>query len=208
MKYPASVALLLVLLFLSCSKNSEEINPGTGEINCNQDFGVPSSSKYVLPFKSGESFRCNQSYCPSNPNWGHYNWFAYDFEMPIGTELVAMRSGEVLAVQSDKEDNVLNCGANSANFIFVAHADNTVAAYVHLTKNGVIVNKGDQVTQGQVIGKSGNSGCSSGPHVHVNIFSQRGPYERQYSAPFNFSNAEGLLDANKGLLHDQFYTAL
>lgn len=179
-----------------------------GEIICDQEFGDPAQSEYILPFRAGESYRINQGYCPSNPTWGHHNWFAYDFETPIGTNLIAMRAGRVFAVQSDREDNVLDCGPNSGNYIFMRHDDGTVAVYGHLTRNGVLVNRNDSVQQGDHIGISGNSGCSSGPHVHVGIYRADAPFERQYSLPFNFRNAEGELDANHGLIYDRVYKAL
>lgn len=184
------------------------INVTLGEIICDQYIGNPDSSLYILPFRKGETYLLNQSYCSPNPSWGHHNYFAYDFEMPIGTELIAMRSGEVLYTQEIKEDNNADCGNNSGNYIYMKHTDGTVAVYYHLTKDGVLVNVGDHVEQGQLIGLSGNTGCSSGPHVHVNIFSPDSPFERQYTLPFNFRNAEGPLDANNGLILNEKYTAL
>ena len=180
-----------------------------GEIICDTNFGNPETSKYVLPFEVGKTFKVNQTYCPPNPAWGHTNWFAYDFQTPIGTNVVAMRAGKVTSIQENKQDNVLDCGTNSGNFIFVSHSDGTGALYQHLKQNGVSVNVGDQIIQGQIIGQSGNSGCSSGPHLHVNLFrSLTGPFIRQYSLPFNFSNADGSLNDRKGLVQDGLYTAL
>lgn len=177
-----------------------------GEIICDQDFGDPTSSPYILPFKSGESYLVNQSYCPSNPGWGHHNWFAYDFEMPIGTDIVAMRGGEVIQAQETFSDGTRVCGEE--NFIFIWHNDGTVAVYYHLTRQGVEVEIGQRVQQGDIIGRSGDSGCSIGPHLHVNLFRNRGPNTRHYSLPFNFSNADGPLDKNRGLIYNEVYTAL
>ncbi|WP_277619852.1 M23 family metallopeptidase [Chryseobacterium angstadtii] len=46
------------------------------------------------------------------------------------------------------------------------HPDGTFAQYYHLKQNGVKVNIGDQVKKGDVIGLSGNTGWSKGPHLH------------------------------------------
>ncbi len=187
---------------------SGSIEVGLGEIICNSDFGDPTESPYRLPYEVGRSFTVNQTYCPSNPNWGHYNWFAYDFEMPMNTPLLAIRSGEVIATKESNPDGTRECGVGRENFVFIKHSDGTVANYVHLIQDGVEVEVGDKVDQGQLIGYSGDSGCSSGPHLHLALFRKRGNYNRQYTIPFNFNNAEGELDRNKGLMQDGRYKAL
>jgi len=176
-----------------------------GEILCNSDFGEPSESLYILPFESGESFELSQSNCPSNPNWGHHNWFALDFDMPIGTPLLASRAGTVIAVRENQRDGTRVCGEE--NYVFILHDDGSVASYVHLTQAGAEVNVDQRVEQGDLIGYSGDSGCSIGPHLHLAIFRQRGPYDRQYTLPINFSNATGPLNNANGLVQDGVYTA-
>lgn len=185
---------------------SFDVTVSVGEIVCDQDFGDPAQSQYVLPFRAGETYRVNQTYCPPNPAWGHHNWFAYDFEMPIGTPVVAGRDGTVIFTQDSKPDGNRDCSTNSGNYVIVEHDDGTVIHYYHLTTGGALVAPGERVTQGQVIGLSGDSGCSSGPHLHVSVFRERN-FTRQYTLPFNFRNALGPLDANRGLVQDARYTA-
>jgi len=161
-----------------------------------------------MPYKVGKRYQINQSYCPSNPNWGHYNWFAYDIKMPMNTPLLAIKSGKVIATKESNPDGTRECGVGRENYIFIEHSDLTIANYVHLIKNGVEVEVGDFVEQGQLIGYSGDSGCSSGPHLHLALFRKRGNYNRQYTLPFNFNNAEDELDRNNGLMFEEYYTAL
>lgn len=177
-----------------------------GEIICDSYFGEPSVSEYILPYEVGESYKVNQSYCPPNPNWGHHNWFAYDFEMPIGTKVLAMRDGQAIATVEHYADGTRVCGEE--NLILILQNDGSVASYYHLTKNGVFVNNGDYVQKGQIIGLSGDSGCSIGPHLHIAVFRQLGKHFRQYTIPINFFNTDGPLDGNNGMIYNETYEAL
>lgn len=178
-----------------------------GEIICNQDFGDPAASLYMLPFQPGTARLLSQSYCPSNPAFGHFNWFAYDFDMPIGDTVVASRDGVVTAIRENNPDGTRMCNVGHENFVFVGHADGTRMSYVHLTINGALVDVGDVVTQGQPIGLSGDSGCSIGPHTHLALFRDNTDFGQKNTLPLNYSNATGPLDANRGLVSGQMYTA-
>ena len=93
--------------------------------------------------------------------------YAYDFLMPIGTEITAARAGRVLLVEESFPDRTRTAGEE--NFVNIAHVDGTIAGYVHLTENGALVTVGKAVVQGQVIGLSGDTGSSSEPHLHFHV---------------------------------------
>ncbi|MEJ7734236.1 MAG: M23 family metallopeptidase [Polyangiaceae bacterium] len=63
------------------------------------------------------------------------------------------------------------------------HSDGTVGLYMHLSKPSV--KAGDALEQGDVIGKSGNSGWSTGPHLHVQVQQNCGIWWCQ-SVPLSF----------------------
>lgn len=126
--------------------------------------------------------------------------------MNIGETVLASRGGQVIAVQESNPD-VPSCAGGRENYVFIRHNDGTVMSYVHLRQNGVDVTQGQVVNAGDVLGQSGNSGCSSGPHLHVALFRDGTNYDRQSTLPFNYSNAEGELDANNGLKHQGSYLA-
>jgi murein DD-endopeptidase MepM/ murein hydrolase activator NlpD len=176
-----------------------------GEIVCDQDFGGSQTSLYNLPFKAGATYRLIQTYCPPNPAWGHHDWFAYDFDTAIGDTVVATRGGTVLFVRENFTDG--NRQPGNENFVFVRHPDGTVMHYMHLTRNGALVNVGDAVIQGQPIGLSGDTGNSSGPHIHIALFRSANNFDRQSTLPINFRNAQGPLDGNRGLVQGANYTA-
>ncbi len=96
------------------------------------------------------------------------NFDAVDFALPEGTPILAAREGIVLQVEGDHRQVGLEreAGAGKSNFVRVLHADGTMALYAHLKPEGVLVQVGQSVTAGQRIGLSGNTGFSSGPHLH------------------------------------------
>lgn len=156
------------------------------------------SSPYVVPWVAGTVQKVGQGNCGPASHYGTSK-YAYDFDMAIGTQIVAARAGVVAEVVEDKKDG--NGCAGDDNHIYIDHADGTRAEYLHLTENGALVDVGATVTQGQLIALSGNTGCSSGPHLHFQVNS--GPDSRM-SVPVTFSN----VGANRrGLQPDKTYTA-
>jgi murein DD-endopeptidase MepM/ murein hydrolase activator NlpD len=87
--------------------------------------------------------------------------------MDEGTEVLAARDGVVVKVfQSNTESCLKEECKKFNNFILIYHSDGTIANYSHLLQNGSKVSAGDIVKKGDVIGLSGNTGFSSGPHLH------------------------------------------
>jgi len=123
---------------------------------------------YRLPYLGG-NYHVGWSYKSYTP-YGQppdYWHLAIDWIMPEWTPVVAARGGKVSAVV---ESNTGNGNAAEGNFIEVEHSDSTFAVYIHLVQNGSVVNEGDLVTEGQLIGYSGNTGASSGPHLHFHVW--------------------------------------
>jgi murein DD-endopeptidase MepM/ murein hydrolase activator NlpD len=123
---------------------------------------------YRLPFLKGNACLVSQGYLGA---FSHQNDFAIDFMMEEGTAICAARDGVVVEV---KEDSNYGCPepqcSKYGNYILIMHRDGTFSGYWHLKLNGAIVENGQQVTAGQVIGFSGNTGWSNGPHLHFEVF--------------------------------------
>ncbi|NQX97687.1 MAG: M23 family metallopeptidase [Flavobacteriales bacterium] len=92
--------------------------------------------------------------------------------MPEGTLICAAREGLVIFVKDDsnKRGKTIKYQA-FGNYITIYHKDGSLANYFHLQKKGSKVKVGDKVSAGQVIALSGNTGWSSGPHLHFQVFS-------------------------------------
>lgn len=83
-----------------------------------------------------------------------------DYETRVGTPLVSVAAGRV----TDADDNPAGAGGK---MVHVDHDDGTGADYLHLS--GVSVARGQKVIQGQRLGYTGNTGDSTGPHLHMSF---------------------------------------
>ena len=128
-------------------------------------------AKYRLPYKDGDAHRITQAYGdPLTTHLGHHNQHAVDFAMPEGTPIVATRDGVVIDVTLDYDTGGMYLDLrDKANAVAIQHDDGTVAHYGHLSKRTSPVTSGQHVTAGTVIGYAGNTGYSSGPHLHYAV---------------------------------------
>lgn len=176
-----------------CAKGCHEEKLGIPD-SCNDD------SDYKLPFACKTQQTCSQGNFGSSHQGSQA--YAWDFAMPRGTPVHAARGGKIayIEVRSPKGSQcydpppLLEACHNKANFIGVKHGDGTVALYMHLRE--MKVKKGDVVTQGQLIGLSGNSGYTSGPHLHFQLQNDCGIWFCS-SVPVSFADAPGLGKGDK-----------
>jgi murein DD-endopeptidase MepM/ murein hydrolase activator NlpD len=123
---------------------------------------------YTLPYARDESYRVAQGY---NGSATHAGKNAIDFELPVGTGVRAARDGIVVDVEESFYEGSFDPSLKSqANYVKIRHSDGTIGHYVHLMQNGVRVYKGDRVQSGDLIAYSGDTGFSSGPHLHFEVY--------------------------------------
>jgi len=82
-----------------------------------------------------------------------------DMAAPVGTKVFACKAGTVSYIG--------NMDTTYGNYIVIKHDGGMTSLYAHLSQ--VLVNKGDSVPSGYLIGKVGTTGASTGPHLHFEI---------------------------------------
>ncbi len=149
---------------------------------------------YLLPCEPGASARVTQGYNGSYSHSGP-DQYAIDFKMGLGTPVHAARDGVVVKAKDDSDAGGPNRKYETcANYILIQHPDRTMSNYAHLQKGGSRVRAGEKVKAGDLIGLSGNTGFTSGPHLHFSVFKTRADGGGRESIPVKFktSDSEGL----------------
>ncbi|WP_328300132.1 M23 family metallopeptidase [Streptomyces sp. NBC_00435] len=94
--------------------------------------------------------------------WSHKH-SGQDFAVPVGTGVDAVSAGTVVKAGPNGGGD----GPAYGNAVVIKHANNTYSQYAHLSR--IQVKIGQKVSKGQRIALSGNTGNSSGPHLHFEI---------------------------------------
>lgn len=146
---------------------------------------------YLLPIPPSQEFHVSQAFHGEATHGGDaQNSYAVDIPMPVGTPIHAARSGVVMDVAGDFfEGGASEEMLEQANYVRVLHDDGTMAVYAHLALETVQYPMGKRVERGQVIALSGNTGFSTGPHLHFAIQKNFGMELRSVS--FEFEAADG-----------------
>ncbi len=113
----------------------------------------------------------NTSFAAKNPqvykgSSGEHN--GVDFAASRGTPVKAMASGVITNVINT--NSTIKCGYG--NWVSISHPNGLTTLYAHLSLNSM--NIGDKVSTGQTIGYSGNSGFTTGPHLHLGLYVTKG----------------------------------
>ncbi|WP_104039872.1 peptidoglycan DD-metalloendopeptidase family protein [Vibrio hyugaensis] len=112
-----------------------------------------------------------------------------DYAVPIGTPIHSIADGVVIKSRYNRF---------AGNYINIRHSNGAVSRYLHLSHRSVHV--GEPVSKGQLIGRTGNSGRTTGPHLHLELIIDGTPvnYERYIrTTPTPPANTRLLLTAKK-----------
>ena len=146
---------------------------------------------YRAPFPMAAGFPVSQAFPTAVTHTTADSRYAVDIAMPIGTDVHAARGGVVFEVASQNFRGGTDPArdAPAANLVRILHDDGTWAEYAHLNRSTIRVRPGDRVEQGEYIADSGNTGFSSGPHLHFAVLRNRGLGIE--SLPVVFAGANG-----------------
>jgi len=147
----------------------------------------PATSKYILPYPIGVTHNTGLTNCSSSyHSAGNPDRYAFDFNMEVGDSIYATRGGVVDLVINDQPSN--GGGAKYGNWLIINHLDLTFGIYLHSPKNGIKVNEGDTIKQGQFVALAGRSGLAGYPHLHFIVVQDSYTYPYN-SMPISFKNA-------------------
>lgn len=135
-------------------KNGERIDP----YECQYDFGWPVPGVYNIT--SGVGSR-----------WGSYH-AGIDIMGEHGDEIHASESGVVLRTNTVcphdyGKNGSCGCGGGYGKFVVIDHGNDFITLYGHMSE--VLVEPGDRIKKGQLIGKMGSTGFSTGDHLHFEL---------------------------------------
>ena len=174
----------------------DEVEPGQGwgyQWKYWWNYGYSGNSQdsdylYRIPYGPNQKFYVSQGYFGE---FSHDGTYALDWLMPTGTTLRAARGGKVVNLRQDSnEGGADESFKDKSNFITIAHYDGSKADYLHLQKNGALVEIGDKVNAGDAIALSGNTGWSTAPHLHFQVFHQSDP-KNSTTVPTKFVDKDG-----------------
>ncbi|WP_330279735.1 M23 family metallopeptidase [Streptomyces sp. NBC_00569] len=130
-----------------------------------------------------KSYKLSASFGLGGNMWSHKH-SGQDFAVPIGTNVMAVHGGTVVKAGG----NGAGDGPAYGNAIVIKHSDGTYSQYAHLSR--IDVHVGQTVSTGQHIALSGNTGNSSGPHLHFEI--RTTPNYGSAVNPVNFLKSVGV----------------
>ena len=145
---------------------------------------------YRLPFAPAKSYRVTQTYPDSKTHRTPDSLYAIDLAMPEGSGVYTARAGIVVEVahQNFTGGTDLEKFGTKANRVRILHDDGTFSVYGHLSWDSIRVRPGEEVVRGQYIANSGDTGYSSGPHLHFAVLRNAGLHLK--SVPVQFVDAQ------------------
>lgn len=141
----------------------------------------PLDHLYQLPLQNA-AVRVSQAFAGHYSHTDAQNLYAVDFPVAEGTPVLAARAGRVMQVVDSREQGSL---------LRVLHDDGSMTLYAHLQAASARVRPGQAIEAGHVIALSGNTGHSSGPHLHFVVQANTGLALR--SIPFRMASERGEL---------------
>jgi murein DD-endopeptidase MepM/ murein hydrolase activator NlpD len=179
-----------VLLSLPASRGDARLRFDYGYVLGDPAATHAPAGPYRAPFALAKTYDVTQAPPDAITHRDPGSRFAVDFAMPVGSAVHAARDGMVIDVTYRNFRTGTSPELRSeANYVQVLHDDGTTAVYAHLQMDTVRVRPGQRVARGEYIANSGNTGFSTGPHLHFVVLRNAGL--KSESVPVAFAGAAG-----------------
>lgn len=181
MRYPI-VTVAIVFLAVGCASGAPPSGACIPGAAWDEGACRPYTSPlHEIPFKEGFEARVTQGFHGYRSHHSDQP-YSVDFKCEEGEPIVASRDGVVWEI---KEDSDSGCSDPTClpqeNYVILDHGDGTYTLYNHLLFKGALVEPGEQVCAGEVIGLCGNTGYSDGSHLHFSLLDAS-----RHTVPFRF----------------------
>ncbi|MEM7083096.1 MAG: M23 family metallopeptidase [Pseudomonadota bacterium] len=165
---------------------------------------TPDDYLYAMPFAKGTEYTVTQAYPSAITHSDISSKYAVDFAMPVGTPVYSVRDGVVYATAYDNYTGGTDRARDlpKANVVRIVHDDGTIAVYAHLAWNAIRVKPGQRVRRGQYIADSGNTGFSSGPHLHFALLVNKGMRIESLPVVFEGPGGAGVVPRTGQMLYN------
>jgi hypothetical protein len=182
-----------------------------GGLNYNSYYGI----NYVDQDENGglEDYNCGARTYNGHNGTDIFTWpFPWNMVTNNLVDVIAGAAGTIIGKFDGNDDDHCACSGNW-NAVYVQHSDGSIAWYGHLKKNSVTSkNIGETVAVGEYLGVVASSGCSTGPHLHFEVYKQQ-PYQRSnlidpYTGSCNGQNSQSWWNAQKPYREPTINTAL
>lgn len=150
--------------------------PAVAQIECSAMIGDPNAPArdgvaYAVPFYPGTKFSLDQGFGGEHSHHEPESRHSLDLGVPEGTPVIAARGGVVMQVEEDFRASGSDAKryGDRSNYVRVLHDDGSMALYAHLAPRTILFRPGDRIRTGNFLAKSGNTGFSTGPHLHFSV---------------------------------------
>jgi len=126
----------------------------------------------LIPWDEVVKYTSNNSdfglrFHPLQKTWkGHTG---IDLGVAIGSEVKTLASGKIVHIGWNERVTEKGVKEGYGRYVVIEHGDGYYSLYGHLQKDGVMYNIGKELSNGEVFALSGNTGGSTGPHLHLEI---------------------------------------
>ncbi|MDD5392940.1 MAG: M23 family metallopeptidase [Thiothrix sp.] len=135
---------------------------------------------YAPPFQVGQRFLVVQGFDGERSHTTPLSRYAVDLAIPEGEPVCAARSGVISDLYDGDDESI-------SHFVHIEHEDQTLSDYEHLQKSSITVKVGQAIKQGDCFARVGNTGNSTGAHLHFAVLHRQGFLLQVFvSKPFRF----------------------